>query len=165
MGPLLKRGILYNDRDMPQYHSIQIRFIRRVARGRAETDPERDDILLMTRQGENSIKLVYTEKNDDGPVTDVMTYNHQQMLSYLYRAFWLLTLDEDPFQSVQLFLPGYPTCLILVTAIKENMARILDLIYSVCLTWPTIGAHRSEQVRTSRHSLLDQPGVTVMNTD
>jgi len=149
---------------MPQYHAIQIRFIRRVARGRAETDPERDDILLMTRQGENSIKLVYTEKNDDGPVTDVMMYSHQQMLSYLYRAFWLLALDDDPFQSVQLFLPGYPTCLILVSSIKDNMARILDLIYSVCLTWPIVGANRTEG-RTSRHSLLDQPGVTVMNTD
>jgi hypothetical protein len=146
---------------MPTYHPIQIRFIRQVRGSYADANPNRDDILTITRIGENSLRLSYTEKSEDGVITDIMNYSQQQTMSYMYRLLWLLSMDSDPFQSVQFFLPGYPTFLVLSSAIQRNVPQILDIVFSVCLSWPTVGQQRSETARTSTHSILGQPGVTV----
>ena len=135
------------------YHIIQIRFIRRTRAGIADNNPQNDDILKIIRLGENSVRLIYTEKSDDVVMVDVMNFNYHQMVSYLYRLFWLTGLDEDPFQSVQFFIPGYPTFLIQVPALKDNVTRILDLIVSTCWNWPTIGELRQENDRISTHLL------------
>ena len=128
--------------------------------GYADTNPNRDDILNITRMGENALRLSYTEKSEDGVIVDVMNFTQQQTMSYMYRLLWLLSMDSDPFQSVQFFLPGYPTFLVLSSAIQQNVPQILDIVFSVCLTWPAAGT-RPEVGRTSSHSILGQPGVTV----
>jgi len=124
---------------MPRHHEIQIRFIRRLANGTADPNPARDDILRITSLGENSLRAVYTERSEDVAVVDITTCTTQQLLAYLYRAFWATSLDEDPFQSVQLFVPGFPTFIIEVATLKHNIPSILDLVMSVCWNWPTVG--------------------------
>ena len=145
---------------MPTPHQIQIRFIRQVRGSYAEPNPHRDDILTITRQGDNSLRLVYTERSEDDPVIDVMNYTHQQTMSYMYRVLWLLTMDNDPFASVQFFIPGYPTFLITTNSIMNNSSQLLDIIFSACLSWPTAGT-RLDAARTSTHGILAQPGVSV----
>jgi hypothetical protein len=148
------------------HRSIHIRFIRRTTNGGAAHNPATDDILTITRIGENSVRLKYTEKSDVGVIHDIMHYSYHQMMAYLYRVLWLLGLDEDPFQSVQFFVPGYPTVLILATNIKQNVTHILDLIFSTCIAWPTIGAYNQEEERTGTHVLFSQPGVsTIMQSN
>lgn len=98
-----------------------------------------DDTIKVTKLGENSVRVVYTEKTDDGVTTDVMTFSYYQLLGYLHRAFFLLSLDDDPFQSMQVILPGYPMSLIPVAEIKKHTPVILELVMSVCLTWPSQG--------------------------
>jgi hypothetical protein len=147
---------------MPHHHQVQIRFIRRRPSGEAETDHSRDDILLISRVSENSLRLSYTEKNEDGSVVDIMNYTHQQAISYLYRVLWFLGLDEDPFQSVQFFLPGYPTSLILVKNVKPIIPQLLESVYSVFQMWPAIGVDRSGNERRSIHSLPDRPGIRIL---
>ena len=149
---------------MPSYHQIQIRFIRQVRGEYADSNPNRDDILTITRMGENALRLCYTEKSEDGAVVDIMNYTQQQTMSYMYRLLWLLSMDSDPFQSVQFFLPGYPTFLVLTRMITQNVPQILDIIFSVCLTWPSI-SQRPEVGRTSTHAILGQPGVTVQEEE
>jgi len=99
-----------------------------------------DDTIKVTKLGENSVRVVYTEKTEDGLTTDVMTFTYHQLLCYLHRAFFLLSLDDDPFQSMQVVLPGYPMSLIPVAEIKKHVPTILELVMSVCLTWPAQGA-------------------------
>lgn len=118
---------------MPRNREIQVRFIR------FHTDSTRDDILRITRLAENSNRIVYTEKSDNSDVVDILTCTNHQLLSYLYRVFWLTTLDEDPFKSVQFFIPGFPTFLVSVAALKQNTPSILDLVISICWNWPVIG--------------------------
>jgi hypothetical protein len=98
-----------------------------------------DDTIKITKLGENSVRVVYTEKTDDGSTTDVMTFSYHQLLCYLHRAFILLSLDDDPFQSMQVILPGYPMSLIPVAEIKKHIPMMLELVMSVCLTWPSQG--------------------------
>jgi len=128
---------------MPRYREAQIRFIRRKNNGGAETNPLRDDVLRISRLGVNAVRVVYTERTDDAPVVDVLTCNNYSLLSYLYRLFWLTTLDEDPFKSVQFFIPGFPTFLLEVATLKQHVPYILELVISLCWNWPTIGANRS----------------------
>ena len=146
---------------MPSYHAIQIRFIRQVRGEYADSNPNRDDILTITRMGENALRLCYTEKSEDGSIVDVMNYTQQQTMSYMYRLLWLLNMDSDPFQSVQFFLPGYPTFLVLSSAIQRSVPQILDIVFSVCLSWPA-ASQRPDTGRTSTHSILASPGVTVL---
>jgi hypothetical protein len=98
-----------------------------------------DDTIKVTKLGENSVRVVYTEKTDDGSTIDVMTFNYHQLLCYLHRVFFLLSLDDDPFQSMQLILPGHPMSLVPVAEIKKHAPMILELVMSVCLTWPAQG--------------------------
>ena len=100
---------------------------------------KRDDVLKITYSGNNSIRLIYTEWSDDGAVVDIMNFKVNQMITYLYRVFWLLGLDEDPFQSVQFFIPGYPSTLLHTAAVKQNTPHLLELIISTCSDWPISG--------------------------
>ena len=119
---------------MPRQRCIQMRFIRR-----GSNDPDRDDILKVTKLGENSLRIVYTEKNEYDSFTDYLQVNYNQFISYIYRMITLLTLDEDPFQSVQFFIPGYPTLLISVATLKVQTPYILEMIISTLWNWPNIG--------------------------
>lgn len=137
---------------MPRHRSIQLRFIRR-----GSTDPDRDDILKVTKLGENSLRLVYTEKNQYDLFTDFLHLNYTQFLAYLYRTITLLTLDEDPFQSVQFFIPGYPTLLLSVSTLKQQTGYILEIITSTLWNWPAIG--REETGHTSSHEVHESLSV------
>jgi hypothetical protein len=140
---------------MPRYHEIQIRFIRRRDNGSAEPDPTRDDILRITRLDVNSLRIVYAEKSETTPVIDITLCTNQQLLAYMYRVFWATSLDEDPFKSVQFFIPGFPTVLFEVSTLKQQMPAVLDLIMSLCWNWPTIGNpnYGGSPERVSSHSL------------
>ena len=156
---------------MPRHHEIQIRFIRRLENGTAEPDSTRDDILRISRLDINSLRVVYTEKSDMKSVVDITLCTNQQLLAYLYRVFWATGLDEDPFKSVQFFIPGYPTFLFEVSTLKQQMPTILDLVMSLCWNWPTIGNpnYNGAPERTSSHSLWvgspEQPADSGDNSD
>ena len=122
---------------MPRHNPMNFHLIRRADLNRRSG--AQDDTIKITKLGENSVRVVYTEKTDDGLTTDVMTFTYHQLLCYLHRAFFLLSLDDDPFQSMQVVLPGYPMSLIPVAEIKKHMPMILELVMSVCLTWPAQG--------------------------
>jgi len=102
---------------------------------------------MISRVGDNSLRLSYTEKNDDGAIVDIINYSYHQAISYVYRVLWFLGLDEDPFQSVQFFLPGYPTCLILVKEVKPIIPQLLETIYSLFTMWPVTGVVLMGKVR------------------
>ena len=73
--------------------------------------------------------------------TTMMTY--QKLLHYLLRIFWMLSIDEDPFQSVQIMIPGYPQILIGVNTLNSNLPYIMDIILNTCWHWPAIATRRT----------------------
>jgi hypothetical protein len=134
---------------MTRYRSIQIRFIRRGAKS-----PSSDDILKITKMGENTARIFYTEKNDYDTFTDFLTVNYTQVIAYVYRTITLLTLDEDPFQSAQFFVPGYPTLMFGVAKLKEQTGFIIEMISNTLINWPLIGYDHATDARSSTHALL-----------
>lgn len=133
---------------MPRHRSIQIRFIRK-----GVPDPSRDDILKVTKVGENSLRLVYSERNAYDTFTDYLHVSYAQFIAYMYRTILLLTLDEDPFQSVQLFVPTYPTLLLSVSALKENTGYILEMITNTMSNWPLASRFNEPEGPTSSHTV------------
>ena len=120
---------------MPQHHDIQLRFLRRGQPRHSSSD----DILRVIKLGENSVRVIYTEVSQDGRIVDVQIMNYAQMTAYLYRIFWLLGLDDDPFESVQFFLPGYPTVLLRVESVKAHVNHLMELMVTTCWSWPAVG--------------------------
>jgi hypothetical protein len=122
---------------MPSYHAMEMRFIRRLRDGRADPDSRHDDLMRILKVGENSVRVVYSERSADGVISDTIVLTYFQLIVYLQRIFWMLSIDEDPFQSVQFFLPGYPTILLQVSTLQQNVQRILEMVISSCVMWPT----------------------------
>jgi hypothetical protein len=146
---------------MPSAHSIQLRFIRRTSNGLAENDPLLDDLLVIHKLGENNLRITYTERTIDGEISDTTLMTYQRMIHYVSRILWLLSLDSDPFNSVQVMVPGYPTVLILVSRIQEQAITILDLLANTCWHWPAAGRVRPlNSLRRTR--LAAEPTVTEM---
>ena len=119
---------------MPQYHHIEIKFVRSDTSLTVE-----DDILKIVKLGENSVRVIYTEKSTDGTMIDTMLLTYSQLIAYLCRIFMLLGLDCDPFAKVNISVPGYPIVIVKVQTLQQNLQHILDLLMSTCQTWPVIG--------------------------
>jgi len=134
---------------MPRHRQIQIRFIRKGAVANSGSD----DILKVNKIGENSLRLAYSERNKYDTFTDFLTVSYAQFIAYIYRTITLLTLDEDPFQSVQFFVPGYPTLLLGVDSLKENTGYILDMLTNTLSNWPTASRFNEPDGPLSSHSL------------
>jgi hypothetical protein len=124
---------------MPTTHAIQLRFIRRTVDGTPESNSALDDQLIIHKLGENHLRVTYTERTEDGALTDTTMMTYQKMIHYVSRILWLLALDSDPFYSVQLMIPGYPTVLVLVSRLQEQAVMILDLLVNTCWHWPAAG--------------------------
>lgn len=133
---------------MPVYHDIHIRFIRRRPDGGAEPNPLLDDLLRVSKLGENNLRVTYTERSEDGVLSDSMVMGYQRFLHYMWRLLWLLSVDGDPFQSIQMIIPGYPISLIPVSVVSQNMPTILDILMTTCWQWPVM--RRPEPVLVRR---------------
>ena len=119
---------------MPAYSPILIYFIRRTE----GDNPDRDDCLRIEKLGENNLRLTYTERSVDGPIIDTALITYQKLAHYLCRLFWILSIDEDPFQSVQTMIPSYPTFRLSAEALKTNMNTVLDMVMTTCWHWPAM---------------------------
>lgn len=144
----------------PPRHDIQIRFIRRKPDGTPNADPNYDDVLRINRLGANSIRVVYVEQGTDEATIDIIMCTVQQLLCYLYRLLWLVSLDEDPFHSVKFQLPGFPTFQMSTTAVQSYVPNLLDLILSLCWNWPINGHPPNEPVRIRSHLFVGSPEET-----
>ena len=138
---------------MVRHRCITLYFSRTTRNG-TQADTEHDDSLRIYKNSENNIRMIYTDRSDESaPYIDIMNVNYQQMMLYLYRLFWLLAMDSDPFHSVQLFIPGYPTVLMPVATIQANINQLMDLLGSTCIAWPAIGSlNQSAPIRNPQQS-------------
>jgi hypothetical protein len=143
---------------MPTYNPIVIYFIRRPQPGRTDSVPDRDDCLRLERLGENNIRVIYTERSTDGPIVDTTTMTYQKLTHYLYRTFWMLTVSEDPFHSVQVMIPGYPSFTLTVEFVKTFSTIIVDLILTTCWQWPTVSRQAPPPLRDpAAHTVTGLP--------
>jgi hypothetical protein len=111
------------------------------------SDPRRDDAIKVERLGENNLRVSYTERSADGTLVDISMMTYQKFFHYIQRVFMMLSIDDDPFHSVQLMIPGYPVSLMTVGALKANLYTILDTIITTCWQWPAVSRGSSAPLR------------------
>ena len=115
-------------------HPITIRILRRDETKQA---PECDDRITITKLTENRLKVVYTEKSEPDVHVDVSYMGYQQALIYLSRVLYMLTIDNDPFLSVQFLFPGYPITLLQIPNLKDRIPMIIETFWTTCMAWPS----------------------------
>jgi hypothetical protein len=125
---------------MPAHTDISLRFLRRSFHD-SDNAPCTDDILTVQKITENQVRATYRERCPaSGEQTiDTQLMSYQQLFAYLCRIFWTMGIDEDPFKSVQFNIPGHPCFLISVESLKTNQWAIMELLMSVCWSWPGVG--------------------------
>ena len=124
---------------MPTYHPISLRFIRKT---RLDS-PRMDDELQIKKLGENNLRVLYVDSSEEGQIRDVTHMTYHKLLHYITRIMWLLTVDTDPFISVQVNIPGFPVTLIPVAALQTSMMPLMDILINTCWQWPVLaeGSH------------------------
>jgi len=135
---------------MPSHRTIELRFLRKDENDRSG---DTDDIVKIIKLGENSVRVVYHERCAAGHTIDTMIFNYGQLIGYLYRVFWLVGIDDDPFKSVQLFIPGLPSILISVANLQKNINHILEMLLNTCYSWPHVGREPAVTTNTAASSL------------
>jgi len=132
---------------MPRsYNMITMRFIRKMRSGQADPDPQNDDQLQIIKLGENSVRAIYTEIQAGDAMVDISIMNYVQLNVYIYRIFWLLGIDDDPFKSVQIFVPGYPSILIEVAKLQQFVPHLMDMLAHTYVAWPSRGSYVRQHV-------------------
>lgn len=127
---------------MPQYHNMFFTFIRK------SNNPLMDDRLVISKLGENNIRVSYTERSHDGRLVDTATFGYHKLIHYLTRVLWMVTIDTDPFVSVQVMIPSYPTSLIPVDRLTSAIPVIMDMVLGVCWQWPTVSNNEVASLRS-----------------
>lgn len=116
------------------FNPITIRILRRC---HTEQRPEFDDKITIQKLTENRLKVTYVEKSGLEPIVDISYMGYHQFLTYIYRVFYLLVIDDDPFLSIQFMIPGYPSTLVTVPSLKWQVPQLFELLSSALYTWPT----------------------------
>ncbi len=135
---------------MRPYRKLEIRFLRE---DKSSVD---DDRLEVTKIGDSTVRVQYTERIYGTNVSEFVILNYNQFLNYIYRLLNLLTLDDDPIHSVQFMIPSYPSILVLVTNIPTKMNIILEWLGNVCTCWPRSVKNRPVITILPRSPVSDQ---------
>jgi hypothetical protein len=118
--------------DVTKFTPITLRFLRN---GRLSSS-RNDDILRIykTTAGYN---WVYNDQIDDEK-TYTRDLTQLQVMQRLSNSLRLLTVDEDPFLSVQLLVPNAPSVLVSVKSLSSSTRDLFyDAVEAVLEEWPT----------------------------
>ncbi len=139
------------------YNPILMYFIRRPPPGRTDSPPDRDDCMRLEKIGENNVRVTYTERSTDGPIIDTTTMSYQKLTHYLFRLFWTVSSDDDPFDSIQTMVPGFPSFTLKTDPFKAQMGLIIDMILTTCWQWPTVSRMPPPPLRGPLESVVVAP--------
>lgn len=99
-------------------------------------DSSRDDMICIECQGEDSYNVYYRDSDMKNPSVAHMTcLSGDQLDTYLYSLFYLICRDADPFRSVQVTAPCFPTIMLSVESfrskgVREALNSILPILHS-----------------------------------
>jgi hypothetical protein len=116
------------------YPPITLRFLRKS--GARDISGKKDDVfsIFKTRAGYN---IVYNDK-DASMKTYTRDLTQEQVLKCVSNALRLITIDQDPFDSVQLLVPNAPSVLLGPEALTSSTRDLFyDTIEAAMEEWPS----------------------------
>ena len=102
----------------PLKQTMQVRFIR-------SKSGSNDDIVNITQNSDDSYNIIYQDKQANVK-SATLSVPRVAVMNFLSMSLRLLTVDEEPFESIQFTLPSMPTVLV---SPKNLTSQTRDLIY------------------------------------
>ena len=102
----------------PKKEQIEVRFIR-------NKKTVEDDVMKICKVSEDSYNILYRDKNS-GTNAKMLAVSRAAVINFLRLSLRLLTIDDEPFESVQVTLPCMPSVLV---SPKNLTSQTRDLIY------------------------------------
>jgi len=110
---------------------ITLRLLRKNCKNKSE-----DDVITIFRESEDydsdfdNYRVRYVDGGTDDRVRHETYLTGVELDSYLAALFSLVSADTEPFESVQVLAPGFPSVLFnasSVYAVKEHLLNLLPL--------------------------------------
>jgi hypothetical protein len=114
---------------------ITIRLLRKDCKNKSE-----DDVITIFRESTDydsdyeNYRLRYLDGGSDDRVRHETYLTGDQLDSYLASLFSLVSADTEPFESVQVLAPGFPSVLFdasRVYTVKDHLLNLLPLLTNV----------------------------------
>lgn len=113
-----------------RYPEIQLRFIRK------DESKINDDIFSIVRKEADLFDIRYNDM-DAKVKQHTLGLGRTEVLKHLSYSLRLLTLDEEPFASVQLIVPGMPSILLSPKNLSSSTRDLLyDTVERTMSNWP-----------------------------
>ena len=112
---------------------VSIRCLRKEPHDREKYD----DVLFIRKVAEGKYRLTYKDKQSK--TSCVTEYSSDRdVLNHVRLMLNLLKEDDDPFSSVQVCFPNYPTCLFELSTLNSSKRDLIyDCLESTMNSWPT----------------------------
>lgn len=114
---------------------ITLRLLRKNCKSKSE-----DDVITIFRESEDydsdfdNYRLRYLDGGSDDRVRHETYLTGVELDSYLSSLFSLVSADEEPFESIQVLAPGFPSVIFnssRVYAVKDHLLTLLPLLTNV----------------------------------
>ena len=108
---------------------------------RDSNTPNRDDKITVSKKGADSYNFTYTDKmvnNATASMTCVkQQINGREVITSLRYILNFLVIDNEPFQSIQVLLPGLPSIMLNTNNVTAaNRDTIYDAMEMTMRNWP-----------------------------
>ncbi len=116
--------------------NITMRLIRKGDGG--DESGEHDDHIAIVYNGEDSYIVYYKDANAMKEMTHTTVLTGDELDTYLYGLFFLLTRDKDPFRYIQFNIPCMPCVFLSVQdlrlkGVKRTLLQEILPLMSSCL--------------------------------
>ena len=118
-----------------KYPSAEIFIIR------DSNTPNRDDKIIIAKKGADSYNFTYTDKMVNNATASMTCVKRQidgrEVITSLRYILNFLVIDNDPFQSIQVLLPGLPSIMLNTNNVTPaNRDTIYDAMEMTMRNWP-----------------------------
>jgi hypothetical protein len=114
---------------------ITIRLLRKNCKNKTE-----DDVITIFRESDDyesnydNYRVRYVDGGSDNLIRHETYFTGSELDAYLASLFSLVSADNEPFESVQVLAPGFPSVLFDATrvyVVKDHLLSVLPLLTNV----------------------------------
>jgi len=110
-----------------KYSFVQIRFIRD-----DDTSGKNDCIIDVKR---NDDIYIWMLRDEDHSKAMAMRLDYDGVMKRLRAVLRSVIIDDDPFKSVQIIAPGYPSVLYKIQTLRANLSNVIELLDLIFENW------------------------------
>ena len=113
----------------PKYPPVEFRIIR-------NDDKKKDDVIRITNAGDELFNITYADQ-ESNVKSKTTGLTHARVIDFLSITFRMLYLDIEPYENIQVILPGLPTILISPDDLcSQTRELIYEGVQTVLDNWP-----------------------------